>query len=105
MRFNPNFDKYADHWCKKCGAPDSIIAYREKHILEKAPVGYALTENHETILDQSYECSSCGAESNELEDLMTENQYEAHSAFCNSQKIGPIALKQTSEDEDEEIGE
>jgi len=99
------FENFAQTWCKKCGAGDSVILVssgryaRVSRVLgEGGPFLDEETQFSDT--EDIYKCEECGAESLEEDELVTDNIWIAGEAYNAYHRIPPKPAEPDSEEEE-----
>lgn len=105
--FNPNFNKYADMWCKICGEGDAVLRFTQSNISSSYKVintnGDDSPEDEEvSSFDETYQCQNCMAESEDINELATESQNLAYQIWCKRNNIREEPIVDAEIEEDEE---
>ena len=108
---NKNFDKDASIWCTECGEGDTIVVYFESLHEVTIPVldmdGNEDEDGRQTIgsrsrQDETYRCEFCEVESDELDEIATDQLWVAYGAWAKRHKIDPETHEQIGVDDGED---
>lgn len=115
MGWSKGFDPYASIWCKSCGIGNSI---QGKRILSRteyfdvddpeSPDSGTDQIEEDLVGEIHYTCLTCGSSSDDIDEIATVSQHEAHGAYIiymNKREASSNLPEGSSEEEDLYYGE